>query len=77
MKTATSETVNEMTVKPISRAPFSAASSGSFAELEMTDDILDHHDRVVDDEARADRQRHQRKIVEAEPAGNTSRRTSR
>ena len=28
--------------------------------LDMAHDVLDHHDHVVDDEARADRQRHQR-----------------
>ena len=32
--------------------------------LEMTGDVLDHHDRVVDDEASGDREGHQREVVE-------------
>ncbi len=36
------------------------------ALLEMTRDVLEHDDGVVDDEAGRDRQRHQRQIVEAE-----------
>ena len=36
------------------------------AVFHVTDDILDHHDRIVDHESGADRQRHQRQIVEAE-----------
>ncbi len=39
-----------------------------FAVLDMADDIFDHHDRVVNDEAGPDRQRHQGQIVEAEVA---------
>ena len=53
MNTAISDTVSEMTVKPISRAPFSAASIGGLALLDVADDVLDHHDRVVDHEAGA------------------------
>ena len=37
-----------------------------FAILDVSGDILDHDDGVVDDEACADRQRHQRQVVEAE-----------
>ena len=33
--------------------------------LDMPDDVLQHHDRVVDDEADGNGQRHQREIVEA------------
>jgi hypothetical protein len=36
------------------------------AVLHVADDVLDHHDGVVDHETGADRQRHQRQIVEAE-----------
>ena len=36
-----------------------------FAFLQVTRDVLDHDDRVVDDEACGDRERHQREIVEA------------
>ena len=34
-------------------------------QLEVARDVLDHHDRVVDDEAGRDRQRHQAQVVEA------------
>ncbi len=36
------------------------------ALLDVATDVLDHHNGVVDDEARCNRQRHQRQIVEAE-----------
>ncbi len=35
------------------------------ARLDVTDDVLDHHDRVVDDEADRDGEPHQRQVVEA------------
>ena len=38
----------------------------ALAVLHIALDVLDHHDGVVDDKARADGQRHQRQIVEAE-----------
>jgi len=47
-----------MIVKPICCAPLSAG-------LEVARDVLDHHDRVVDDEAGRDRERHQRQVVQA------------
>ena len=65
MNTATSETLIETMVKPISPAPLSAASNGFIAVLDMAHDVLEHHDGVVDDEADRDRQRHQREVVEA------------
>jgi hypothetical protein len=37
------------------------------ALLDVAVDVLDHHDGVVDDEARGDRQRHQRQVVDREP----------
>ncbi len=37
-----------------------------FARLDVAGDVLDHHDRVVDDEAGRDRQCHQRQIVDRE-----------
>ena len=66
IRTAISETVSEMMVKPISPAPCSAACERLIAALDVAGDVLDHHDRVVDDEAARDRQRHQRQIVERE-----------
>ena len=36
------------------------------ARFDVTHDVLDHHNRVIDDEAGRDRQRHQGKIIEAE-----------
>ena len=65
MKTASSETVIETMVKPICFAPSSAASSGVSPALDEARDVLGHHDGVVDDEARRDRERHQRQVVEA------------
>ncbi len=64
MKTATSEVLMEITVKPISREPCSAAAKWLHSAFKMTRDIFDDDDGVVDDEARGDRKRHQRKIVE-------------
>ena len=68
MNTAISDTVSEMTVKPISRAPSKRRLERLLAVLDVADDVLDHHDGVVDDEAGADRQRHQRQVVEREAA---------
>ena len=65
MNTAMSEIVIERIVKPISPAPLSAACIGVTPVLDVARDVLDHHDRVVDDEADGDRQRHQRQVVEA------------
>ena len=65
-ETAISETVSDTTVKPISRAPSRAAFSG-FSPFRQSDDVLDHDDRIVDDEAGGDGQRHQREVVDAKP----------
>ena len=49
---------------------FLRADFGGFlrmlALLDVAHDVLDHHDRIVDDEAGRDGQRHQRKVVERE-----------
>ncbi len=66
ISTAISEIVSEMIVKPICSEPLSAASSGRVALLDVAGDVLDHDDRVVDDEARRDRERHEREVVQAE-----------
>ena len=47
------------------------------AALEIAGDVLDHDDRVVDDEAGGDGQRHQRQIVEAEAEQVHDRRACR
>ena len=65
MNTATSETLMLITVKPISRAPRSAACERPHALLQIARDVFDHHDRVVDHEAGRDGQRHQRQVVDA------------
>ncbi len=65
MNTAISDSVIEMMVKPISREPLSAASIGAIAVLDVADDVLQHHDGVVDDEAHRQRERQQREVVEA------------
>ena len=65
MNTAISEKVIDMMVKPIWPAPLSAASNGGSPCLDVAHDVLDHDDRVVDDEADGDGEAHQRQIVEA------------
>ena len=65
ISTATSETEIEMMVKPISAEPLSAASKRLFPLFDVARDVLEHHDRVVDDEADGDGEGHQRQIVEA------------
>jgi hypothetical protein len=59
MNTAASEIVIERIVNAISSVPRKAASSGRLAHLHVADDVLQHHDRVVDDEADRQRERHQ------------------
>ena len=66
MNTAASDTVIVTIVKPISFEPLSAASSGASPVLHVPDDVLEHHDRVVDDEADREDERHHRQVVEAE-----------
>ena len=65
MNTATSESVIERMVKPISREPSSAASQRRLAHLHVAHDVLEHHDGVVHHEADRQRERHQREVVEA------------
>ncbi len=65
MKTATSETLIERTVKPISAAPLQRGLHRAHALLEVAGDVLEHDDGVVDHEAGGDRQGHQREIVDA------------
>ena len=66
MKTAASESVMETMVKPISpRAP-QRRLERPLAHLDVADDVLQHHDRVVHHESDGEDQRHHRKIVEAE-----------
>ena len=71
ISTAMSETVSETIVKPICSAPLSAACERRLALLDVARDVLDHHDRVVDDEAGRDRERHQRQVVQAEARAGT------
>ena len=53
MNTATSERLMDTTVKPISRAPSQRRLARRQALLEVARDVLEHDDRVVDDEARS------------------------
>ena len=67
-----------MMVKPISRAPLSAASNGAYAVLlHVPDDVLQHDDGVVDDEADRQRQRQQRDVVDRKAEQIHRRRASR
>jgi hypothetical protein len=73
MKTATSDTLIDITVKPISRAPRRAASSGARPDSTCRVMFSIDDDRVVHDEPGRDRQRHQRQVVDAVAAAGTSR----
>ena len=66
MNTAASDVVIVRIVKPISFDPLSAASQRRLALLHVPDDVLEHHDRIVDDEADREDERHHRQVVEAE-----------
>ena len=50
MNTATSDIVIDTMVKPISFEPSSVGLQRRLAHLEVAGDVLEHHDRVVDDE---------------------------
>ena len=52
MKTAASDNVIETIVKATSLDPSNAARIGRLAHLHVAHDVLEHHDRVVDDETR-------------------------
>ena len=65
MNTAISDRLIESTVKPISLRSPQRRLHRRHALLEIARDVFDHHDRVVHHEARRNRQRHQRKIVDA------------
>ena len=65
MNTATSEIEIDRMVKPISPAPSKRRLHRRLAHLDMAGDVLDHDDRVIDDEADRDRQTHQRQIIQA------------
>ena len=65
MNTAASDTRHRQNregdfLRPVERRPHRR-----LAHLHVPDDVLQHHDRVVDDEADRERQRHQRQVVEA------------
>ncbi len=65
MNTAASESVIERMVKPISPAPVNRRLERLLAGLDVTDDVLDHHDGVVDEKADGDGEAHQRQVVDA------------
>ncbi len=69
MNTAISDTVSEIDGEADLARAVQRRLQRALALLHVADDVLDHDDGVVDDEAGADRQRHQRQIVERE-AGN-------
>ena len=55
-----------MIVKPICSRAFQSRFQRRFAALDVTADVLDDHDRVIDHETGGDGQRHQRQVVDAE-----------
>ena len=64
--TATIANVVAITARPISSVRLRAAVTWSLPIAQVADDVLAHDDRVVDQEADAQRQRHQRQEVERE-----------
>ena len=66
MKTAASDVVIVRIVKPISLRPLQRRLERRLAVLHVPHDVLEHHDRVVDDEADREDERHHRQVVEAE-----------
>ena len=73
MNTAISEMLIDITVKPTSRGTQQHGLLAVHAGLDMPRDVFEHDDGVVDNEARRDRQRHQRQIVERKFRDDTSR----
>ena len=65
ISTAISETVNEMMVKPICSRTLQRGFERVHSVFDVSGNVLDHDDGVVDHEAGSDRQRHQRQIVQA------------
>ena len=64
MNTATSEMLIDRIVKPISTRALERRFHGRPARLDVTIDVFQHDDGVVDHEADRDRQTHQRKVVQ-------------
>ena len=62
--TAASVSVVAMTAKPISRVPLIAATSGGSPSSAAAMDVLEHHDRIVDDQADREHQPEQRQHVD-------------
>ncbi len=77
MNTATSESVIERMVKPISPDALERRLERRHALLDVADDVLEHDDGVVDDEADRQRQAEQRDVVDRVAEQRTSRRRSR
>ena len=66
MKTAASETVIEMMVKPISRDPLSAASNRRLAQFDVAHDVFEDDDGVIDHKADGEGQGEEGEVVQAE-----------
>ena len=66
-KTTTSTSVIAMAAMPISLRPLIAASLRLLAQLEVAEDVLQHHDRVVDQHADHQHQRHQAMTFRVKP----------
>ncbi len=77
MNTATSDSVIETMVKPTSLEPLQRGLHRLLARLDVADDVLQHDDGVVDDEADRERQRQQRDVVDRMAAEHTCRRRCR
>ena len=77
MNTAASEIVIEMMVNTISLRAVERRLQHALALLDVARDVLQHDDGVVDHEADAQRQRHQRDVVQAVAEAGTSPRRCR
>ena len=77
MRTAIKETVSDMMVKPISRCAGQRRFHRRVAALDVTRDVFDHDDRIVDDESARDRERHEAERLSSENPTGTCRRGCR
>ena len=69
MKAAISDTEIDTTVKPICRRALQRRPQRRGAFFEVAESVLDHDDSVVDHKADADRECHQRQVVDGKARG--------
>ena len=65
MNTAESDVVMVTMVEPDLGRPFERRLEARLSHLHVADDVLEHHDGIIDDEAHGQGQRHEREVVDA------------